>query len=998
MLTRIACGVFCIVTFSWLSVYGQKNCGTVAYQESLKNSQRVETEDAFEIWLQQKLKQHRQNEFLQPNTRVNQLITIPVVVHIVHNGESIGSGSNIEDSRIIEQIERLNKDFRRLNADTANTPMEFRPVAADTEIEFVLAKRDPYGLPTDGINRVKGERSIYDLVHNTELKALSYWPAEDYLNLWVAELESLLGYAQFPVSSLEGLEIASENRLTDGVVIDTDFFGVNPALTPESIGRTCTHEVGHFLGLRHIWGDGGCSVDDFCGDTPRSNTSNYGCPDAQSCGSTDMVQNYMDLSDDLCMNLFTQCQRDRMRVVLGNSPRRYSLTVSSGATAPVMVDNDAGIRQIIMPYDLVCDTEVTPQVIVQNTGTNTITSVEVQLLLDGNPIENQTLTGDLEQLETITVSFSSLTVADMSNLEARITSTNGGTDGNPENNSQEVVIGTRTFDGLPILEIFDSFPSNWEVRNNDNSITWELADAPSEIAENSAARISFFNYDNSNGEYDYLISPALDLTTYTGLTLSFDFSYAQFSAGDKDGLIVAISEDCGNTFSTQNYVFFKQGNELATAPISGGAFVPSGRNDWSTEVINLDQYAGLSELRIAFIAVNDYGNNLYLDNISLDGARLPDIDLAVASSPQPIAVLCPGEVTPTAVIKNTGLNTINDFQVSYTIEDGTTGQLDYTGPPLTAGQSIEMSFEPVNVEIGPGIITYAIQTVDGQGNDGLSSNGTLEIKYLVDDSHDLIPSIENFDGTLEDSDWNQLSQDNEITWEVTSVSGIEAINNQAAFMNFYNYQQAGELDYLVSPALDFTTATTPTMTFNLAYAGIGNFQDGLLVVISSDCGKSYADTVFQAFGEDLATTFDSNEFYPQDSTDWKLHKIDLSKFAGLPEIRVALVAVNDFGNNLFIDNVQFFLSDRTNSLNFEANQMVAYPNPTDGEFSITFNLTQRSPINLQLINTMGQAVWDLQLPDVLNQTYEINLVESPGIYILQATGAGFRGTSRIIVL
>jgi len=978
--------------------YGQKNCGTVTYHESLKDSGQ-ETDEAFETWIRQKLQHHRLEGIQRANARTNQVMTIPVVVHIIHNGEPIGSGSNIHQDRVLEQIDRLNKDFRRLNADSTNTPVEFKPVAADTQIEFVLALRDPYGLPTDGINRVTGTRPVYDLVHNTELKALSYWPAEEYLNLWVAELENLLGYAQFPVSTLNGLELASENRLTDGVVIDTDFFGVNPALSPASIGRTATHEIGHYLGLRHTWGDGGCSIDDFCDDTPRSNTSNFGCPDVESCGSKDMVQNYMDLSDDLCMNLFTLCQRDRMQIVMNNSPRRASLASSMGATPPVMVENDAGIREILMPQNLVCVSAVSPRVVIQNAGTNQLTTTSVELLLDGTPVESKTVSNALQPLETTTINFSSLDISDMSTLSVRVIETNGGADGNPENNQREIQLNTATFSSLPVEENFNNFPANWEVRNHDNDITWELATAPSDQSNNTAATLNFFNYVNINGEYDYLISPALDLTTYTGLTLSFDVSYAPFSAGDKDGLIVAISEDCGNTFPTQQYVYFKQGFDLATASPSGAPFVPSGRGDWTTEVINLDQYAGSPALRIAFIGINDYGNNLYLDNISFTGNRVPDIDLAVSAPLQPAAVLCPGLVTPTATVRNSGIQPVSSFQLSYQLESGETDQLDYTGPPLSAGQEVQVGFDPVMITAtGNGKITYQLTNVEGHGNDGLSTNNSMESVYLVDDTRDLIPKIEEFQGPLESTEWSQLSQDTEVTWSVAPVSGIENESNQAAFMNFYNYPQVGAIDYLASPVLDFSAATKPTMTFDLAYAGNGNFQDGLLILVSTDCGRQYSDTVFQAFGEELATTFDSNEFFPAEPGDWELQTIDLAAYAGFSDVRIALVAINDFGNNLFVDNIQFFLTDRINSLSFEPDQMVTYPNPNQGEFNITFRLNQRSPMDLRLMDSMGRIVWDLQIPEVLNQTYEVNLVRPAGIYILQASGPGFRSTRRIIVL
>lgn len=993
----LLCGCF---LFSLGEILAQKTCGTVVYQDILrKGSEESETKEAFEQWMSAKLRQQSLAGEVARSAETHQVITIPVVIHIIHNGETVGSGSNIPESRVTEQIQRLNEDFRRLNADAANTPAEYLGVAADTEIEFILAKRDPYGLPTTGINRVAGTRPVYDLVHNTELKGLSYWPAEDYMNLWVAELENLLGFAQFPLSSsLQGLEIASENRLTDGVVIDTDFFGINPGLTPESIGRTSTHEIGHFLGLRHIWGDGGCSADDYCDDTPRSNNSNFGCPDANSCGSDDMVENYMDLSDDLCMNLFTMCQKNRMQVVLNNSPRRATLATSSGALPPVMAENDAGIREILIPQANTCTPSVTPQAQIQNMGTNDISTFTVELLVNDNPVENLQIDNSLAPLEITTVSFSEIVVTDMMKVQVVIKQTNAVADGNPENNAKDLVLNAKSFESLPILETLTTIPEDWVIRNDDNSITWEIANAPTDIPSNTAARINFFNYDNSNGEYDYLVSPALDLTTYTGLTLEFDLAYGPFSFGDRDGLIVAISQDCGNSFPEQHYAYFKQGMDLATAPVSAGAFVPSGRSDWRTESISLDQYAGSSHLKIAFIAVNDFGNNLYIDNISIFGTRLPDIDMGVVQVIQPSGILCPAEVAPGVLVRNTGLNPISNFQLSYSLETGENDLTAYSGPALAPGEEELIVFDPVAIQNGSGKITVSIEQVEGQGTDGMPGNNSAEQFYQVNNNSDLVPNIEMFQQPLESTNWSLLNPDGGITWSVTAASGTEDPQNQASYMNFYDYDLQGELDYLASPVLDFSGTISPTMTFDLAYAGNSNFSDGLLILASTDCGVNYADTLFQAFGNELATTTSNSEFFPDNPSDWELQQIDLTDYAGEPAVRIAFLGINDFGNNLFIDNIQFFVSNQTKSLELDQNQMIAFPNPSPGDFTLTFNLSQRSDVNLRIVDSTGREIWSHELQDILNQSLEVQLPGATGLFILQATSSTFNATTRIIVL
>ncbi len=269
------------------------------------------------------------------------VITIPVVVHVVHNGEPVGSGRNLSVAQVQSQLEVLNEDFRR----RPGTPgFNDNPVGADIEVEFCLSALDPQGqtMAERGIRRVRGNRASWtrDQIEG-ELKPTTVWDPNRYYNIWVLDFtagdERLVGYAQFPDnSSLPGLPTNAGSANTDGVVVRYTSFGSAakgnfPILqAPYNQGRTLTHETGHWLGLRHIWGDGPCSADDFCGDTPPQESESRGCPTGRiSCGSVNMVQNYMDYSDDRCMNIFTICQKNRMRAVMEISPRRREL-VNSG--------------------------------------------------------------------------------------------------------------------------------------------------------------------------------------------------------------------------------------------------------------------------------------------------------------------------------------------------------------------------------------------------------------------------------------------------------------------------------------------------------------------------------------------------------------------------------------------------------------------------------------------------------------------------------------------
>lgn len=239
---------------------------------------------------------------------------IPVVVHVVYRT----ARENISQAQIDSQIDILNEDFRKRNSDVSTVPSAFAGAVADSRIEFELASVDPAGDPTDGVTRTKTSARGFgfdDAVKSSSTGGIDAWPSEVYLNIWVCELGGgLLGYAQFP-----GGPVA-----TDGVVVThTGFGSTGTAQAPFNKGRTTTHEIGHWLNLRHIWGDDydACSGSDFVADTPNQGGPNYGEPTfpTHSCGNTpdgDMFMNYMDYVDDAAMVMFTAGQAVRMDAAL----------------------------------------------------------------------------------------------------------------------------------------------------------------------------------------------------------------------------------------------------------------------------------------------------------------------------------------------------------------------------------------------------------------------------------------------------------------------------------------------------------------------------------------------------------------------------------------------------------------------------------------------------------------------------------------------------------
>jgi len=234
-------------------------------------------------------------------------ISIPVVVHVIYNT----SNENISASQIQSQIDVLNEDYNASNADFSNIPSEFAALGSDTDIQFTLAD----------VTRKQTSKTSWGT--NNAMKYASQggvdaWDSTTYLNIWVCNIGGgILGYAQFPGGS----------AITDGVVVGPNFFGRTGFLSaPFDKGRTLTHEVGHWLNLRHIWGDGRCRADDYVSDTPSSDGPNYGCPSypTVNCRTNDMTMNYMDYVDDACMYMFSEGQNTRIRALFASGGARES--------------------------------------------------------------------------------------------------------------------------------------------------------------------------------------------------------------------------------------------------------------------------------------------------------------------------------------------------------------------------------------------------------------------------------------------------------------------------------------------------------------------------------------------------------------------------------------------------------------------------------------------------------------------------------------------------
>lgn len=556
-----------------ISPSGHVRCITTEYEKFLQENDPKRLTDAqFEAWISPLIDQYRQLESV--SSQSGGIITIPVVVHVIHSGQPVGTAPNITDAQVESQITVMNNDFRRL----AGTPgFNNNPVGADTQIQFALAKVDPNGNPTNGINRVnlcESSWSTGDI--NGTVKPSTIWDPTQYMNMWSVNFsdQSLLGYAQFPNNSgLGGLQPNNGSASTDGVVANFATFGsidYNDGTfllsAPFNRGRTMTHEVGHFLGLKHIWGDGGCAVDDFCADTPASDAANYDCPTGHvSCGTVDMIENYMDYTDDACMNIFTQNQKERMVVVMNNSPRRNTLKTSTKDQPIPLFANDA---EIMIENSCTsgagsCSGSV-QKVTIYNRGTSNLTSASIEYSIAGGPTQTYNWTGNLatHKFQTFDMPIVATTSG---SINMSIVNANGSADQRASNND---ALGDFELPEAPTSYSTTQVVLTLQRDYYGTETTWNLKNsAGATIAQGGP-------YSNSLGTLPALINQTINVPNNDCYVFTMNDSYG-------DGLCCGFGNGYYNLKTAQNVTIVDYTSGAFTSQITPFVIGTLGTEDFS---------------------------------------------------------------------------------------------------------------------------------------------------------------------------------------------------------------------------------------------------------------------------------------------------------------------------------------------------------------------------------------------------------------------------------
>lgn len=587
--------------------------------------------------------------------------TIPVVVHVIY--KSSIPAQNVSTTLITQTIAQMNADFRKLNTDFNTARAAVQALAADAQIEFCLATIDPNGASTTGIRRVTTTKSCFD--SDTETDDMKYtssggddaWDPTKYLNIWIVSIcgssPQTGGTGGYAYLAAQGNGLHGQDY--DGLVIDYSI-GLGTG------NRVATHEIGHYMGLHHIWGDNSSNacgstfptLDDGFSDTPDSREPNFGCTFGASCTGNssygDQLENYMDYSD--CTVMFTTQQANYMNSILTN------------------------VRSSLVTNNNRCTTTGAPTASFTANPTSICTGQSVTFTnsSSGNPTSySWTFTGGTPSTSTATNPTVTYNTAGTYTVSLTATNTNGS-----NTSTQTNLITVAGANALPLTEAFSGTtfpPTGWSLINSDQSTTWVRTTSAGNGTPTASAYVNNYAYDAS-GQQDWLITPSYNFTGVSNGRIKWDYSHAPYNqSGYVDSLEVLYSTNCGTTWTS---LWKKGGTALGTATASGNNFVPSSSSQWKTDSASLASLNGQSNVRFAFKNVTDYGNNIFLDNVNVYNASTQ-----TGSAPVADFIGTPTTVVAGSAVAFTDLSTNTPTSWNWTTTGGTPASSTSQNPSIT---------------------------------------------------------------------------------------------------------------------------------------------------------------------------------------------------------------------------------------------------------------------------------------------------------------------------
>ncbi len=878
-------------------------------------------------------------------------VVIPIVVHIVLPNPNV-----ITDADVQFFLNRLNADYAGRNADSTNGSL-FYSVRGHSKIRFALARRTPSGQLTNGIERRVGTSTIalttYQAIKHasTATGGLDPWDVTQYYNLWVGDAgaSGLLGIAP-NIGPGAQTETTTSQIGIDGICVDYRGFSSNTCYTYTAfaLARTAVHEIGHNFGLYHINGDASCGVDfkQIVGascqlpdsllagadDTPTQTALTSGCPTgaaASGCAASPnppgkMYQNYMDYTDDPCYSMFTIGQVKRMHYVLEFCRSGYLTTqgvvLPAGAAtldaAPQSAVNPGGSElvgcvsttypSVLTATGCTGTVAVQPKVRIANNGTTTLTSVTVGYRYDNGTANSQTVTGlniPSGGTQVITLSPSVTIVIGTHTFKFYTAAPNGGIDAVPANDTlvQTFTLNAPPAANLPVAEGFESAtfpPAPWTVVKVAGTGTTWVRGTP---GKNSNGSLYINDYNNGTGNIDDFRSAQYTVSPTDSVVVSFDLAYKYYGSGTTtsfpDTLAILISGDCGVNFSE---VYKKWGLNLATAGGLAGSYANPAAGDWRRETIVLPASLLVNgKIQVVFRSKARLGNNIFVDNINIE--KVVARDLKVVTLVSPTANVCANSITPQITVTNNGSETINSFTVSYTLNGAAVTPATVVSTPLAPGASTTVTLATSNVATGTQTIVVTVSGVgfsSGGGEQELGNNAvtltftTVQLRTSVQ---------EGFEGTP--TGWTVSNPDGDNTWVIATPGRNSA---RAAFINNYDFNVPNHLDDLRSPFVNTGTYDSIYVSFDVAHRNYPGVSDTLKVIAVTGCGATFVPTPYVKYGAVLATGASQTvSFLTPTDDEWRRETVALGRsvLGTGNNVLIAFRNINEYGNNIFIDNV-----------------------------------------------------------------------------------------------
>jgi PKD repeat protein len=683
-----------------------------------------------------------------------------------------------------------------------------------------------------------------------------------------------------------------------------------------------------------------------------------------------------------------------VRALQGAGKGRRAIAVfRAGGVFNCTIPNDVELTSIISPGAgsiLSCQASATTPVTlkVTNTGVNSASNIGVNYSFNGGPVVSETITGPLAAGANTNHTFATtvnLSVNGTYTLDAWV---NYVGDGNSYNDSlaQSTTIATGgAVVNLPQSQNFETFSvcgtandcgtticnlaTGWmnSANGTEDDIDWRVnsGGTPSTATGPDVDH----TLGNANGKYVYLeasacfsqtsnmFSPCIDLAGTIAPQLSFWYHMYGVNMGT---LHVDVLSNGAWTLD-------------AMTPISGNQ-----GNQWRQGTVNLTPFVGtIINIRFRGETGSDFASDMALDDIGIVEASAAPIAGFIGSP----TTTCPGN---TVTFTDQSLNSPNSW--AWTITPGT---FSFVGGTSSSSQNPQVQFS------APGSYTVTLVATNGFGN-----NTSTQTNYITITAGSIPNIVEGFEGSFAPAGWTVASAGGGFTWEQSvTVTGASGTPTLAAYVENFSYNNPAAEDKLVTMPLDLTSLSVASMTFDVAYARFSaTLFDGLRVEVSTDCGNTWPNVVYDKSDTVLATTGDqAGNWFPSSQTEWRNEYVDLSPFAG-QRIVIRFVNINGYGNNLFVDNVNILGTVGVHPGLGQVGINV-WPNPANGLFNVAMSELPAGLTQLEVSDLAGRSLWKTSLQGsggVWQGAIDLRAL-ARGVYYLRVNGDGYSGVRKLVI-